>query len=161
MTLVSTLHPSPLGPLTLVADGAQLTHLLMHGEALPDGVGTEGTANPAVLAEARRQLDEYFAGRRQQFDLPLRPRGTAFQEAVWRVLGTISYGTTISYRELAQRVDRPQAFRAVGGANGRNPLPIVIPCHRVIAADGGLGGYSGGLERKTLLLRLEGVVPST
>jgi methylated-DNA-[protein]-cysteine S-methyltransferase len=106
---------------------------------------------------ARRQLEEYFAGYRQNFDLPLDPGGTDFQRRVWRALLDIPYGKAVSYKELARRVDRPKGFQAVGQANGKNPLPILIPCHRVIAADGTLGGYSGGLDRKRFLLDLEGI----
>ena len=102
-----------------------------------------------------RQLREYFAGKRAEFDLPLAPTGTAFQLSVWRQLQEIPYGETISYGELARRVGNPKASRAVGSANGANPLPIVIPCHRVIAGDGTLGGFGGGLPTKQTLLALE------
>jgi methylated-DNA-[protein]-cysteine S-methyltransferase len=107
------------------------------------------------VAEAIRQLRDYFARRRTGFDLPLAPEGTPFQRAVWRQLQDIPYGATISYGELARRVGNPKASRAVGSANGANPIPIVIPCHRVIAADGKLGGFGGGLEVKQALLALE------
>ena len=112
-----------------------------------------------MLLEARRQLDDYFAGTRRDFDLPLSPRGTEFQRNVWRTLAAIPYGSTWSYRDLAQRIGRPAAMRAVGAANGRNPLPIVLPCHRVIGADGSLTGFGGGLPTKAFLLRLEGSLP--
>jgi methylated-DNA-[protein]-cysteine S-methyltransferase len=102
-----------------------------------------------------RQLREYFAGKRAAFDLPLAPEGTAFQRSVWRQLQEIPYGETISYGELARRVGNPKASRAVGSANGANPVPIVIPCHRVIAGDGTLGGFGGGLLTKQTLLTLE------
>ncbi len=108
------------------------------------------------LAESVRQLREYFAGRRKDFDLPLAPEGTDFQRKVWRKLQEIPYGETISYGELAKRVGNPKASRAVGSANGKNRIPIVIPCHRVIAGDGGLGGFGGGLTTKEKLLALEG-----
>ena len=101
------------------------------------------------------KLREYFAGHRKQFDLPLAPQGTAFQKSVWRQLQQIPYGITISYGQLAKRVGNPNAARAVGSANGRNPLPIVIPCHRVIAGGGKLGGFSGGLNVKQILLQIE------
>jgi methylated-DNA-[protein]-cysteine S-methyltransferase len=107
------------------------------------------------IAEAARQLREYFAGKRAQFDLLLAPEGTAFQRDVWRQLQEIPYGETISYGELARRVGNPKASRAVGSANGANPLPIVIPCHRVIAGDGTLGGFGGGLPTKQTLIALE------
>jgi len=108
-----------------------------------------------TVGEAVRQLREYFAGRRSEFDLPLGPEGTTFQRSVWRTLQEIPYGQTVSYGELARRVGNPKASRAVGSANGKNPLPIVIPCHRVIASDGTLGGFGGGLPTKEALLALE------
>ena len=107
----------------------------------------------------RAQLGEYFAGRRRTFDLPLTPEGTTFQCSVWMALRAIPYGATISYRALAERIGRPSAMRAVGAANGRNPLPIVVPCHRVIGADGSLTGFGGGLPTKRFLLELEGALP--
>jgi len=113
-----------------------------------------------AVAEAVRQLREYFAGKREQFDLPLHPEGTAFQRGVWRRLQEIPYGETISYGELAKRVGNPKASRAVGAANGQNPIPIVIPCHRVIGADGKLTGFGGGLPIKEALLTLETRPPS-
>src|SRR3546814_636105 len=112
-----------------------------------------------LLRQARQQLDEYFAGDRVTFDLPLAPRGTAFQCGVWQMLASIPYGDTISYAQLATRVGKPSATRAVGAANGRNPLPIVLPCHRVIGADGSLTGFGGGLPTKRFLLQLEGALP--
>ena len=139
---------SPVGPLTLFAEDDSLT-ALVYGDY-------GGYDDIPLFREARRQLDEYFEGQRQVFHLPLRPEGTEFQKKVWQVLCRIPYGQVISYRELAARVGSPRAFQAVGQANGHNPLPILIPCHRVIAADGTLGGYSGGLERKRFLLHLEG-----
>ncbi|MNE36295.1 Methylated-DNA--protein-cysteine methyltransferase [compost metagenome] len=108
------------------------------------------------LDEAVRQLDEYFAGKRQKFDLRLAPRGTEFQREVWQALLDIPFGRTTCYAELAERIGRPKAMRAVGAANGANPIAVIIPCHRVIGRDGSLTGYGGGLERKELLLRLEG-----
>ena len=144
-----TVIPSPMGPLTLFAENNRLTALVF---------GDFGGYDHLPLFEmARRQLEEYFAGYRQNFDLPLDPGGTDFQRRVWRTLLDIPYGKSISYKELAQRVDRPKGFQAVGQANGKNPLPILIPCHRVIAADGSLGGYSAGLDRKGFLLDLEGI----
>ena len=144
-----TVIQSPMGPLTLFAQDNRLTALVF---------GDFGGYDHLPLFEmARRQLEEYFAGVRQNFDLPLDPGGTDFQRWVWRALLDIPYGKAISYRELARRVDRPKGFQAVGQANGKNPLPILIPCHRVIGADGSLGGYSGGLDRKRFLLDLEGI----
>ena len=144
-----TVIQSPMGPLTLFAENNRLTALVF---------GDFGGYDHLPLFEmARRQLEEYFAGVRQNFDLPLDPGGTDFQRRVWRALLDIPYGKAISYKELARRVDRPKGFQAVGQANGKNPLPILIPCHRVIAADGSLGGYSAGLDRKGFLLDLEGI----
>jgi methylated-DNA-[protein]-cysteine S-methyltransferase len=112
-------------------------------------------SNGGALGEAARQLHEYFERRRTEFDLPLEPRGTIFQRAVWKLLQEIPYGETISYGELARRVGKPKAARAVGAANGANPLPIVVPCHRVIGASGALTGFGGGLAVKQILLELE------
>ena len=111
-----------------------------------------------VLQAAETQLREYFAGERLAFDLPLAPRGTPFQLQVWQALARIPYGSTVSYAQLAQAVGNPEAMRAVGAANGRNPLPIVLPCHRVIGADGSLTGFGGGLPTKQFLLQLEGAL---
>ena len=108
-----------------------------------------------VVGDVLRQLKEYFAGRRSDFELPIAPAGTEFQKNVWRQLQEIPYGATISYGELARRVGNPQASRAVGAANGQNPIPIVIPCHRVIGANGKLTGFGGGLPTKQILLQLE------
>jgi methylated-DNA-[protein]-cysteine S-methyltransferase len=149
---------SPVGPLLLAADGASLRHIGFpkNGRAEKPAPGWTESSARGVLAEAVKQLREYFAGRRTKFELPLGPEGTAFQRSVWRRLEQIPYGETISYGELARRVGNPKAARAVGSANGKNPLPIVIPCHRVIAGDGGLGGFGGGLRTKEILLGIEG-----
>jgi methylated-DNA-[protein]-cysteine S-methyltransferase len=146
-------YESPLGTLTLTAGEAGLSAVLFaHEELSPAPTDPQ----PAPLAEALRQLDEYFAGARVAFDVPLDPAaGTDFQRAVWRVVGRIPYGTPISYGELARRTGRPGHVRAAGGANARNPLPIVVACHRVVGARGDLTGYSGGLARKRALLALE------
>ena len=141
----------------LIAGGADAIERISfpkHGKPVQPEAGWRQSPRGPV-AEAIRQLREYFAGRRVNFDLPLAPEGTAFQRAVWRGLQEIPYGTTISYGELARRVGNPKASRAVGSANGANPLPIVIPCHRVIAGDGSLGGFGGGLSTKQSLLALE------
>ena len=140
---------TPMGPLTLFAQENCLAALVFGDYG--------GYDHLPLFEEARRQLEEYFAGIRQNFDLPLNPGGTDFQRRVWRTLLDIPYGTAISYRELARRADCPRGYQAVGQANGRNPISILIPCHRVIGADGTLGGYSGGLDRKRFLLDLEGV----
>jgi methylated-DNA-[protein]-cysteine S-methyltransferase len=144
---------TPLGRLLLVGDEAALTHVHLPGSTR---LGSTPGAAPWPLRAAATQLEEYFSGKRRTFQLPLEPRGTPFQRSVWRALGAIPYGETITYGELATRVGRPKAFRAVGQANGANPLPIVCPCHRVIAAGGRLGGYGGGLWMKRRLLALEG-----
>jgi len=156
MTVFHTHVDSPVGPLLLAASDAGLHVIEFHA---PRHVAPRGPAWTAgdhpVLRETARQLEEYFAGTREAFDLPLAPEGTAFQRQVWQTLATIPYGRTISYAELAERVGRPRASRAVGAANGRNPLPIVLPCHRVIGANGSLTGFGGGLPTKRFLLDLE------
>jgi len=147
---------SPIGPLLIAGDAQAVTHISFPKDgkpAKPQAGWTESAKGP--VGEALRQLKEYFAGKRRDFDLPLAPEGTAFQRSVWRQLQEIPYAETISYGELAKRVGNPKASRAVGSANGKNPLPIVIPCHRVIAAGGKLGGFGGGLPTKVALLELE------
>ena len=149
---------SPIGRLLLTSDGAALTGLFMEPSRKAqstDGWAEDGTAQP--LAAAVRQLTEYFAGTRREFELPLRMSGTAFQQRVWRELREIRYGETLSYGELARRIGKPSASRAVGLANGRNPISLIVPCHRVIGADGTLTGYGGGLPRKRWLLAHEGL----
>ncbi|MFI8747643.1 methylated-DNA--[protein]-cysteine S-methyltransferase [Pseudomonas sp. NPDC077186] len=153
-------HDSPLGPLLLAGDASGLQLLLMELDSRPWHIGEDWRQADGELDEVCRQLDEYFAGRRRQFELRLAPRGTPFQQAVWQALQRIPYGRTCSYSDLAAAIARPQAVRAVGTANGANPLSIVIPCHRVIGRDGSLTGYAGGLPRKQLLLELEGALPS-
>jgi len=147
---------SPVGPLLVAADEAGLR--LIHFQAGRDRRKPDPTweRDPKPFRALARQLGEYFRRERRTFDLPLAPRGTAFQLATWRALSTIPYGQTISYAELARRVGRPAAPRAVGAANGANPLPIVVPCHRVIGKDGSLTGFGGGLDKKRALLELEG-----
>ena len=140
---------TPLGIITLTEESGALTAL----DFTPDSVPLPPTS--PLLQSACLQLEEYFSGSRKAFSLPLSPKGTAFQQRVWQGLLTIPYGESITYAQLAQIIGNPAACRAVGGANGKNPLPILIPCHRVIAAGGRLGGYSCGLERKILLLNLE------
>lgn len=150
---------SPVGPLMLAADDHALRHIEFRDNCHPaDRRDWHGGDNP-ILQAAQQQLGEYFTGNRRQFDLPLAPHGTDFQCTVWRALAEIPYGSTISYAQLAQRLGNPNGTRAVGAANGRNPLPIVLPCHRVIGADGGLTGFGGGLPTKQFLLRLEGALP--
>ncbi len=152
MTHFTLPFESPIGRLTLVASGEALVAIEFPGRA-PSGASGAGHA---VLERAREQLREYFAGRRTAFDLPLAPRGTEFQRAVWREIAAIPFGETLSYAEVARRVGRPGAARAVGAATGRNPIPLVVPCHRVVGADGSLTGFGGGLETKRWLLAHEG-----
>jgi methylated-DNA-[protein]-cysteine S-methyltransferase len=150
-------YPSPLGKMLLVASDTALTGLHFVDEKYYPGIATDWQQNPEtiMLARARKQLDLYFAGKLTEFDLPVEPDGTAFQRGVWCELQKIPYGTTINYGTLAQRIGNASASRAVGAANGRNPISIVIPCHRVIGANGDLTGYAGGMARKEALLRLE------
>jgi O-6-methylguanine DNA methyltransferase len=150
---------SPLGRLLLRSDAVALTGLYMDAQdhAPRDTQHWVEDATAGALPEAARQLGEYFAGERREFDLALRLDGTEFQRRVWKVLTEIRYGETWSYRQLAQRIDNPNACRAVGLANGRNPISILIPCHRVIGADGSLTGYGGGVQRKRWLLTHEGL----
>lgn len=156
---VAARHTTPLGAMLLAATPHGLAGLWFEGQKHhPDS--SRWPLDPAhpVLVEAMRQLDDYFAGRRTRFDLPLDLQGgTPFQQSVWRALLGIACGERTSYGVLSQRIGQPAAVRAVGAAVGRNPLSIVVPCHRVLGADGSLTGYAGGLERKTALLRLEGV----
>lgn len=147
---------SPVGRLLLAGDGESLIHVGFQSGPRPQQPEDGWIADPAPLRAAIAQLEEYFAGTRRRFDLPLAPRGTEFQRRVWRALTEIPYGKTISYGELARRIDRPSASRAVGLANGANPLPIIVPCHRVIGANGSLTGFGGGLPIKQKLLALEG-----
>jgi methylated-DNA-[protein]-cysteine S-methyltransferase len=147
---------TPIGPLLLAGNGAGLRLINFQNGSHSRQPEPHWVENEAAFSEVKRQLDAYFAAELRDFDLDLAPEGTSFQLAVWRELRRIPYGTTISYAELARRIGRPQSVRAVGAANGANPLPIVIPCHRVIGTDGSLTGYGGGLEIKEALLGLEG-----
>lgn len=147
---------TPIGTLLIAGDTEAVRRIDFpkDGKARTPGEGwTESARGP--VGQAVKQLREYFAGRRAEFDLPLKPEGTEFQRTVWRNLQDIPYGETISYGELAKRVGNPKASRAVGAANGQNPIPIVIPCHRVIGANGKLTGFGGGLPTKEALLALE------
>lgn len=146
---------SPIGELTVVAEDGALVGLYMTGHRPAPDPESFGERVDDALPAATAQLAEYFAGERTAFDLPLAPRGTAFQQAVWAALRDIPYGETRSYGELAAALGRPGASRAVGLANGRNPISIVVPCHRVVGAGGKLTGYAGGMERKSWLLALE------
>ena len=152
---------SPVGRLLLAGDPQGLTLVRFPGERGAVGPAADWRRDNGVFSEAIDQLAEYFAGERREFALPLQPLGTPFQKIVWSALRSIPYGATVSYGELARRIGRPSASRAVGAANGANPLPIILPCHRVIGADRSLTGFGGGLETKRFLLALEaGVAPA-
>ncbi len=150
--------PSPVGTLRVFTSDAGLRAILWQSN---DSVryrvetGYDDAPDHPTFARLRSQLDQYFAGARQRFDLPLDPQGTEFQRAAWRALLEIPYGTTRTYAQQAAKIGRPRAVRAIGAANGRNPISSVVPCHRVIGADGSLTGFGGGLETKRFLLRLE------
>jgi methylated-DNA-[protein]-cysteine S-methyltransferase len=146
---------SPLGPLLIEVSDAGV-HRIGFDAVVVDEPPSTKPGHP-LLEAVRRQLDDYFAGRRRRFELPLATAGTAFQRQVWQALQQIPYGETRSYAGIAQAIGSPRAVRAVGAANGRNPVAIVVPCHRVIGSSGGLTGYAGGLHRKLALLRVEGV----
>lgn len=157
MSYEYTLMPSPVGQLTLVARDGKLTAILWEKER-PNRVrlgALQEANNSPVLLETQRQLKEYFAGTRNRFELYLDFAGTDFQKKVWQALLTIPFGETRSYSQIAVQIGHPKAVRAVGAANGRNPISIVAPCHRVIGASGGLTGFAGGLEAKQYLLELE------
>ncbi len=148
--MIHGIADSPLGPLLLTGDGVAITGLYTEQHVRPP---TElGERSDEAFAEARAQLAEYFAGRRDDFDLPLNATGTAFQRAVWDALRQVGYGQTMSYRQVAERLGNPKAVRAVGSANSRNPISIIVPCHRVVGSDGKLVGYAGGFHAKRWLL---------
>ncbi|MDX1297427.1 MAG: methylated-DNA--[protein]-cysteine S-methyltransferase [Pseudomonas sp.] len=149
-------HDSPIGRLLISGDAKGLQQVLMEIDDKPWHIGAEWRRASDEFDEVCKQLDEYFAGSRQCFELRLAPQGTVFQQAVWQALRRIPYGQTSSYSALAAAIERPKAVRAVGAANGANPIAVIIPCHRVIGRDGSLTGYAGGLPRKALLLKLEG-----
>ena len=153
---------SPLGNMLLAAAGGALCGIYFAGQKhLPEDVPTwrEDDRLP-VFAAARTQLAEYFAGTRTHFALPLEPSGTAFQRAVWNAIAAVPFGATITYAELAAQAGHPGSARAAGAATGRNPLSIVVPCHRIVGTDGSLTGYAGGIERKHALLALERAAPA-
>ena len=153
---------SALGGIILAATGKGLAGLWFHGQRhMPNMTGWQPAPRHPVLRETEQQLADYFAGRRRQFDLPLDlSHGTAFQQSVWQALLAIAPGRTTSYGALALAIGEPAAVRAVGAAVGRNPISVIVPCHRVLGADGSLTGYAGGLERKRALLKLEGALDS-
>jgi methylated-DNA-[protein]-cysteine S-methyltransferase len=150
---------SPIGCLLLTSDGEFLTGLYMGAPSKSPELGGDWLEKPngGPLPNAARQLEEYFAGKRKVFDLPLKMQGTEFQKRVWRQLTKIPFGETWSYGQLAKRLDNPNGSRAVGLANGRNPIAVIVPCHRVIGADGSMTGFGGGIPRKQWLLAHEGL----
>jgi methylated-DNA-[protein]-cysteine S-methyltransferase len=159
-TLIYTTTDSPLGELLLVGDGESLHRLSMQGGRRPMHIDPRWERRDDAFGDVRRELEEYFQGGRHTFDTPFVIHGNEFELRVWSALREIGYGETASYGEIAARIGAPSAARAVGLANGRNPIAVIVPCHRVIGADGALTGYGGGLERKRLLLDLEaGVLP--
>ena len=153
--IFTTAVESPLGPLTLIARDGVLTNVSMHDQRHTSPPPEGAIRDDAWFNDVVAQLDAYFAGELSSFELDVDPLGTPFQRSVWTELSEIPYGETISYGSLAQRIGNPNASRAVGLANGRNPLAIIVPCHRVIGANGSLTGYGGGLERKSWLLEHE------
>jgi methylated-DNA-[protein]-cysteine S-methyltransferase len=156
--IVHCIAPSPIGELLLIGDGAALTGLYLESQEVWPEKTADWRWDEAPFKPVLAQLDEYFERRRKVFDVPLAPVGTPFQQRVWAALREIPCGTTISYGELATRLGDPKASRAVGLANGRNRIAIIVPCHRVIGAGGNLTGYAGGLDRKEWLLRHEGAL---
>jgi methylated-DNA-[protein]-cysteine S-methyltransferase len=163
MLLTFTRLPTPIGELTLTATDTALTAVYFptsrHGPPPAERAGwIEDDGTHPLLARARTQLEEYFAGSRTRFDLPLEAAGSLFERRVWDALLAIPFGSTTSYGEVARRLGDPRATRAVGAANGKNPIPIIVPCHRVIGADGDLTGFGGGIERKRWLLAHEGAL---
>lgn len=157
-TVQYQLLDTPLGMLRLISDGTALNAIEFEGMYKHSSATPYTGPRDCVLGEAANQLTEYFDGKRTRFALPLSAGGTVFQHSVWQALQDIPYGEVRSYRDIAQLLGKEKAVRAVGAANGRNPLPIVVPCHRVIGSDGSLTGFAGGLEAKTLLLSLEGAL---
>lgn len=151
--MISAIYDSPIGVLTLASDGKALIQVEFDGSKylLPQ----YAPGHDKIIDQARRELDLYFAGRLRDFAVNVAPQGTAFQRKVWAVLQAIPYGQTRSYAQQAAAIGAPKATRAVGAANGRNPIPVIIPCHRVIGANGSLTGFGGGMERKQILLDLE------
>lgn len=143
---------SPIGQLLLTSDGMNLTGVYMEDHKGGPAIGSDWLRDPTRFVSASEQIDDYFAGRRSAFDLPLATHGTEFQEAVWAMLKAIPFGETVTYGDLARKLGDPKASRAVGTAVGRNPISIVIPCHRVLGAGGQITGFAGGVERKRTLL---------
>ncbi len=148
-------YQTPLGKIGIAEKGDFITNLFFGNTVAPKDFEISETH---LLKQAGEQLKEYFRGKRREFDLPLRPEGTAFQRRVWAVLAEIPYGQTVTYKDIAEKLGEPSACRAVGAANGKNPISIFLPCHRVIGSNGKLTGYAGGLPAKELLLKLEGIL---
>ena len=154
------LMDSPVGTLTLAGEDSQCVESISFLKGEAPQIPPDGALSDEHFSEAREQLGEYFRGERTEFDFPMRLNGNGFRHQVLKSLQEVPFGKTISYKELGASIGKPNAARAVGGAVGSNPLPIVVPCHRVLASDGGIGGFGGGLEAKRTLLRIEGVKPS-
>ena len=150
---------TPLGRVVMVTEGTELVGLSFDGQARMPSVRELAAGSGEPMRTVRNQLEEYFRRARTRFELPVRLDGTPFQLAVWSALLDIPCGRTSTYAEIAERIGRPRAARAVGAANGQNPVSIVVPCHRLLGADGGLTGYGGGLDRKRRLLEIEGTLP--
>ena len=158
MTTYYQLHESPVGELLLISNGEALTALHMTAGRYVPSVNVDWQhAEQPVLTQTRRELDEYFTGKRRTFSMPLAPTGTDFQKQAWIALTKIPFGEKRTYGQQAAIIGRPKAVRAIGAANGKNPIGIIVPCHRVIGADGTLTGYAGGLHNKEFLLKLEGI----
>ena len=158
MQLQYTYMDSPVGQLLLAGEGETLHYLSFPTGKMAIKPAPDWIFYNTAFKSARQQIEAYFAGQLKQFDLALAPQGTVFQMRVLAALQAIPFGQVCSYKDIAQAIGRPQAMRAVGAANGRNPLPLIIPCHRVVGADGGLIGFGGGIDTKAFLLRLEGAI---
>lgn len=154
-------YSSPLGRIRLLANDDGLTGLTLPTQRVDDTVQDDWQVTAEPFIECCRQLDAYFAGTLTEFTVPLAPKGTAFQQQVWKALCSVPYGETCSYKAIAEAINNPKAVRAVGAANGKNPIAIIVPCHRVIGSNGQLTGYAGGVESKAFLLKLEGAQASS
>lgn len=158
--MIYDVFPSPMGDILISSDGETITTFGFMGQKHQKAVPLDWLHQPdhSLIVLAKKQTDEYFSGKRKKFDLPLSPQGTSFQKSVWEALAKIPYGQVISYATVARQIGNPKAVRAVGSAIGRNPIGIIIPCHRVIGSNKKLTGYAGGLDRKQSLLALEGML---
>jgi len=150
-------YQSPIGRLLIAGTGGRLEAIFFPNSIEQFEISDEAQYNEEIFTDLLRQLDEYFAGKRRTFEIDVFPAGTDFQQKVWRELQNVPFGQTASYGEIATRIDNPKACRAIGMANGKNPIPIIIPCHRIIGKDGSLTGFGGGLDIKRKLLELEGI----